>query len=222
MFCFAAIFVTGFWSHSKITVISCHLLRWTYYYKIITRINLTKISLCVCRNKFLIIFGFVSFRVRSLKCLIFTKCALYHPAGWEREPSSQWELVTSLQLTNQRPAPGQTDMRTRGRARKWPHVTQKVASSNFHDAARLHHASYWPLRSVHALWLADCLSPRSECPGRWQQSIGSQPPPPLLTPIHKDVLPNSWEILYLHKTEREAKDRQSVWHTRLETMHCYH
>ena len=218
MFCFAAIFVTGFWSHSKITVISCHLLRWTYCYKIITRINLTKISLGVCRNKSLIIFGFVSFRVRSLKCLIFTKCALYHPAGWEREPSSQWELATSLQLTNQRPAPGQTDMRTRGRARKWPHVTQTVASSNFHDAARLNHAliGQWDLYTPFD-WLIVShlgLNVWGGDSGQSEVSLHPRSWPPFIK--------NSWEILYLHKTEREAKDRQSVWLIRLETMHCCH
>ena len=141
---------------------------------------------------------FVSFRVRSLKCLNFIASVFISRGLTRREEQRTNEKPGSdsiwpIRGKNSQPW-GHEALRERGR--KSPKTSIRVASSNFY---LLRLASVWlliggdwscDLNTV--LWLARRNSSLiiSECPGRWQESIGQLPWPPFI------VLSNSWE--YLH------------------------
>ena len=139
--------------------------------------------------------GFVSFRVRSLKCLNFIASVFISPGLTRREEQRTNGKPWSVSIW---PIGGKNSQSWGHEAtsRKSPKTSIRVASSNFY-LPRL--ASAWPLiggdwscdlRTI--LWLAERNSSLiiSECPGRWQESIRQLPWPPFI------LLSNSSE--YLH------------------------
>ena len=171
-----------------VIIIICHLLRWYAWQHWNKVLNLNT------HFKLSVGFRFVSSSIVEVS-QFYREC--FYISAWQGE-RSRGPMRSLDQTPSDQSEASHEDTRLweRERGRKSPKTSIRVASSNFY---LLRLASVWLLIGgdwscdlITVLWLARRNSSLiiSECPGRWQESIGQLPWPPFI------VLSNSWE--YLH------------------------